>query len=65
MPYGAHFFRAKSAHGRHDAHIDTFAIGSKNFRKNWYPGVFWVAEYEFGGRIRKFKIADIIRWTGI
>ena len=46
-PYGAHYFRAKNAHWCHRAHIDSFPIGSKNFRKNWYQRVFRVAEYKF------------------
>ena len=41
-----------------------FAIGSKNFRKEWYPGVFRVTEYEFGVKICKFKMADILGRTG-
>ena len=51
--YGAHFFRSKCEHWRHRAQIVSFAFSSKNFQKNWYPGVFRVAEYEFTLKIRK------------
>ena len=58
MPYYVHFFRVKSARWRHRAHIDSFAISSKNFRK---IGIFRIAEYDFGFQILKLKMT-VRRW---
>lgn len=33
-----------------------------NCSKNWYLGVFGIADYEFDVKFKKLKIADPISW---
>ena len=62
--YGAHFFRAKSAHWHYRTHIDSLRLARRSLVKIGTKGVFRITEYEFWVQISKFKMADILWWTG-